>query len=413
MKIYLDSLGCRLNQSEIEDMASRFVAAGHEIVTDPVAAELCVVNTCAVTVEAGRKSRRLIRQLHRANPESRIIATGCFAHLEPDVTARLPGVVRVVSNDKKDAVAPQIDAPPLPPGTMRTRAFVKAQDGCNNRCTFCVTTLARGKSRSRLAHEIIDEINALAAVGYHEVVLTGVHLGAYGRDLDGPGLDALVRAVLDETDVPRVRLSSLEPWDIPAGFFDLWTNPRMCRQLHLPLQSGSAATLKRMARRVTPACFAALVEEARDHIPDLALTTDVIVGFPGETETEFAESLAFVRAVDFAKLHVFRYSSRPGTAAAALQDRVDRKTARARSEAMLALSDAGAQRFAAGFVGREMPVLWETPSLQDDGFYLNTGLTDNYIRVWLRAPRPLENRIVSVRLVEQVPGGLRGNFTHN
>lgn len=414
MKVYLHTLGCRLNQSEIESMAARFAAAGHVIVTDPTQAGLCVVNTCAVTAEAARKSRQLIRRLHRANPQASLVVTGCFAQLEPEAAARLPGVTRVVSNDAKDEIAPpQVgEVSHLPPGALgRTRAFVKAQDGCNNHCAYCVTTLARGASRSRPLGEVIDEIDALAAAGYKEVVLTGVHLGAYGRDLGRhDDLSRLVRAVLERTSIPRVRLSSLEPWEIPADFFALWENPRFCRQLHLPLQSGAAATLRRMGRRTTPADFAALVGEARAHIPDLSLTTDIMVGFPGESEAEFAESLDFVRRMDFAKLHVFRYSPRPGTPAASMPGQVDGVTQRARSAQMQALSDEGARRFAARFVGRVMPVLWEAARPGEDGSFVNSGLTDNYLRVWLDVGRVLTNTITTACLVEVVEGGLRGDM---
>jgi threonylcarbamoyladenosine tRNA methylthiotransferase MtaB len=320
----------------------------------------------------------------------------------------------VVPNDAKDEIAPLPvgKVTPLPPGALgRTRAFVKVQDGCNNRCAFCVTTLARGASRSRPLGEVIEEINALVAAGYKEAVLTGVHLGAYGRDLGRrDDLGGLVRAVLEQTAIPRVRLSSLEPWEVPAGFFALWENPRLCRHLHLPLQSGSAATLGRMGRRTTPADFAALVNRARAHIPDLSLTTDIMVGFPGETGAEFAESLAFVREMDFAKLHVFRYSPRPGTPAASMPGRVDGAAQRERSAQMQALSDEGARRFAARFVGRVMPVLWEAARTGEDGHFVNSGLTDNYLRVWLRISRVLTNTIASVRLVEVVDGGLRGEL---
>ncbi len=410
MRVYLDTLGCRLNQAEIESMARRYAAAGHEVVVDPALADACVVNTCAVTLEAARKSRQLIRHLHRINPALSITVTGCYAQLEPHAAARLPGVARVVPNDQKEAIAPQPDNGDalLMPGALgRTRAFIKVQDGCENRCTFCVTTLARGESRSRPSNAIIGEISALARGGFKEAVLTGVHLGAYGRDL-GTDLRALVRAVLDQTDIPRVRLSSLEPWDLAPDFFALWEDPRLCRQLHLPLQSGAARTLRRMARRTTPASYAALIEAARAHIPDLALTTDIIVGFPGETEAEFQESMAFVRAMDFARLHVFRYSPRAGTAAAAMPGHVDEATKRARSLQMQALSDAGGARFRSRFIGRVMPVLWESVEGANGRTWRNTGLTDNYLRVWLDAPRVLTNTITPVRLVDLDDGGLRG-----
>lgn len=411
MKVYLHTLGCRLNQAEIESMARRYLAAGHVVVLDPTEADVCVINTCAVTAEAARKSRQSIRHLNRANPDAAITVTGCYAQLEPRAVASLPGVTRIVPNDQKDALAPEADnaEPPMPGMVGRTRAFIKVQDGCDNRCTFCVTTIARGASRSRPLREIVAEINALADAGYKEAVLTGVHLGAYGRDL-GTDLRALVRAVLDETAIPRVRLSSLEPWDLAPDFFALWANPRLCRQLHLPLQSGCARTLRRMARRTTPASFAALIESARAHIPDLALTTDVMVGFPGETEAEFQESLAFVRAMDFARLHVFRYSLRKGTAAARMPDQIDETTKQARSTQMQALSDEGARRFRARFVGRELPVLWEAVEAAEGRQWRNSGLTDNYLRVRLTAPRLLTNTITRVRLTRLEDGGLSGEL---
>lgn len=415
MRVYLHTLGCRLNQAEIERMARQYAAAGHDVVADAADADVCVVNTCAVTGEAARKSRQLVRHLHRANPALSIIVTGCYAQLEPEAVARLPGVLQVVPNAEKDDIAPQPDnarpdeALPTSGTAGRTRAFVKVQDGCNNRCTFCVTTIARGASRSRPLSAVVAEIDALAGAGYKEVVLTGVHLGAYGRDL-GTDLFTLVRAVLDGTAIPRLRLSSLEPWDLAPGFFDLWQDGRLCRQLHLPLQSGAARTLRRMARRTTPAAYAALVESARARIPDLALTTDVIVGFPGETDAEFEESLAFARAMDFAKLHVFRYSPREGTAAASMSPQIDEATKRARSAQIQALSDEGGRRFAARFVGRVMSVLWEADAGARGRVWRNTGLTDNYLRVWLDAPRVLTNTITSVRLAGVCDGGLRGEL---
>src|SRR5262249_1459661 len=197
----------------------------------------------------------------------------------------------------------------------RTRAFIKVQDGCDRHCRFCVTRVARGKGRSRDLNEIVKEINELYDAGYQEAVLTGVHLGSYGHDLGQPdGLYRLLSVTLAETDIPRVRLSSLEPWGIAPGFFALWENPRLCRHLHLPLQSGCDTPLRRMSRRTSPAEFRAVVESARSHIRDLAIATDVIVGFPGETDEEFAISRAFIEEMSFADMHIFRYSKRPGTA---------------------------------------------------------------------------------------------------
>lgn len=413
MKVYLDFTGCRLNQSEIEMLARQFRQAGHQVVGAASEAELCVVNTCAVTSEASRSSRAMIRRLNRANAAAQIVATGCYSELSPQVVGALPGVSTVIGNAEKDRLVPIVlqEEPPaeafdhepldrdaLPGALGRTRAFVKAQDGCDNHCTFCVTTIARGQGRSRALADVVREVQALAAEGYHEVVLTGVHLGSYGHDLGvRDGLAQLVRALLDETDVPRLRLSSLEPWDLSPEFFALWENSRLCRHLHLPLQSGCDATLKRMARRTTQAKFRALVEAARKRIPDLALSTDVIAGFPGETDAEFETSFAYVREMDFMKLHVFRYSKRPGTAAARMPGHVSEDAKKARSARLLALSDEGAERFAAQFVGREVSVLWEQVSGATPDGFVNSGLTDHYVRVEMVSPDVLTNTITTVR----------------
>jgi threonylcarbamoyladenosine tRNA methylthiotransferase MtaB len=230
-------------------------------------------------------------------------------------------------------------------------------------------------------------------------VLTGVHLGSYGHDLgDSDGLLHLVATILNETDIPRLRLSSLEPWDLSAAFFDLWTSPRLCRHLHLPLQSGCDHTLRRMRRNTTQADFSVLVAAARERIPDLSITTDVIVGFPGETEEEFAISKTFVEAMEFARLHVFRYSKRPGTPAARMREQVSTDAKKERSAQMQALSDEMEQRFARCFTGQRVPVLWEqVTGATEDGF-VNVGYTDNYIRVKAIHPRVLTNYITPARL---------------
>lgn len=414
MKVHLRTLGCRLNQSEIDMMARQFQQQGHEIVDDPALADWFVVNTCAVTNEAARSSRHLVRELNRANETGQITVTGCYAQIAPGEIRVLPGVARIVDNFEKDNLVSALTGVPLEPfdeepisrqdalkgASARTRAFIKVQDGCDNACTFCVTTIARGAGRSRPMTEILNEIHHLYTVGYQEAVLTGVHLGSYGHDLgDQAGLLHLVRTILDETDIPRLRLSSLEPWDLSPEFFDLWQNPRLCRHLHLPLQSGCDSTLKRMLRRTSQAQFSMLMRAARERVPEMGITTDVIVGFPGETDDEFAISEAFIAEMNFAGLHVFRYSKRPGTAAARMRNHVDEAVKKDRSARLHTLSEQMEIRFAERAVGQTLPVLWEHISGATQDGFMNVGYTDNYIRVGCIHPRVLTNQITPARLL--------------
>ena len=370
MKIYLDTIGCKLNQSEIESMARQFRAAGHEVVASAQDADMAVVNTCAVTVEAASDSRGKLRHISRAGVNE-IIATGCWVTLQPGQASALPNVSRIVTNDRKDRLVADIlndrdqvfdvepiIREPLPGLHHRTRAFIKVQDGCDNHCTFCVTTIARGESRSRPIADVISDVQYALDGGTKEIVLTGVHLGSWGQDFN-LHLRDLVNSILRETNVPRLRLSSLEPWDLDADFFSLWGDPRLCQHLHLPLQSGCDATLKQMARKTTPASFRDLVTAARQIMPDVAITTDIIAGFPGETEDEFAESLAFVKEMDFAGGHAFTYSPRPGTGAARMKDRVRPEVGKERNAIYRAAFDESANAYRQKFIGMTLPVLWE------------------------------------------------------
>jgi len=411
MRIHLRTLGCRLNQSEIETMARHFRRQGHEIVDDPALADQIVVNTCAVTEDASRASRRLVRGLNRANTAAQITVTGCYAQIAPDQIAVIPGVARVVDNGAKDQLVTAITGQTLEPFDLepitrdtpthlaRTRAFVKVQDGCDNACTFCVTTIARGEGRSRDLNDIIGEIHLLTAMGYQEAVLTGVHLGSYGQDRGAhAGLITLVKAILADTDIPRLRLSSLEPWDLTPDFFELWHDPRLCPHLHLPLQSGCDATLKRMLRKTTQVQFRALLQAARAAIPDPCITSDVIVGFPGETDEEFAISEAFVRAMDFAGLHVFRYSKRPGTAAARMRGHIAEDVKQTRSARLIALGAELERRYAERYIGATRPVVWEHISGAAQEGFVNVGYTDNYIRVSALHPRVLTGLMVPAQI---------------
>lgn len=423
VRVYLERVGCKLNQSEIEALARGFVQAGHRLVQASEEADLCVVNTCTVTQAADSKSRKLIRQLRRANPTAYLIVTGCYAEMSPQEVRAIGGVDLIVGNEDKERLVelaenfePQTSNFKLQTRNFKalslghTRAFVKIQDGCNNRCTYCIVSLARGRERSRPRQEILAEVEALVAAGCKEVVLTGVHIGGYGRDLD-TGLDQLVEDILTETTVPRLRLSSIEPWDLEQSLLRLWENPRLCRHLHLPLQSGCDATLQRMARRYTTSQYASLVAAARRSIPDLAVTTDIIVGFPGETAEEFAMSLSFVEEMEFARAHVFKYSARTGTAAAKMPHQVPYAEKKRRSEAMLRLARQSSQRFWRRFLGRRMEVLWETPCKDDKhkrGSPPWSGLTDNYIRVMTRSELDLANTITPTKLVGLVKRGMYG-----
>jgi len=423
MKIFLDSIGCRLNQAEIETLARQFRSAGHSIVPNAAEADLAVINTCTVTSAAASDSRGKLRRVARLGVD-KIVATGCWVTLEPAAAAALPGISRIVPNQAKEALAADLlglpveffdleplARQPLPGLRQRTRAFIKAQDGCNNACTFCITTVARGAGRSRPAEAVLSDMRSAQDGGVQEIVLTGVHLASWGQDFATPQrLADLLSALLARTDVPRLRLSSLEPWDLDETFFQLWENPRLCRHLHLPLQSGSASVLRRMARKTNPESFARLVEAARGRIPELAVTTDLIAGFPGESAAEFTETLAFVQAMDFAGGHVFTYSRRPGTPAARMQGQVRSELARSRSQQLRRVLDQTARSYRRRFLGRILSVLWEsTDQLNGDGWTME-GLTDNYLRVSVKTPEPRWNRLDPVRLTAEAPDGLSGEI---
>ena len=422
MKAYLAFLGCKLNQSEMEALRRQLAEAGWTLAAADEA-DVVVLNTCAVTAEAARKSRQMLRRLRAESPNATIVATGCYAELWPGEIEDAARPDLIVNNQDKARLAEILSnaagATHLPATDLvdeesarqmhrpnRTRAFVKIQDGCDNACAYCVVHIARGQSRSVAPETIIAEVRREANARRREVVLTGVNIGAYGHDGGGSDLGGLTRRLLDETDIERIRLSSVEPWSFREEWLGLWENPRLCRHLPLPLQSGSDAVLRRMNRPYSGGDFLHLARALHAALPDLALTTDIIAGFPGETEADHLDTLALAESAGFARLHVFPFSPRPGTPAADMPSQVAREDAERRCAELRAHGMRLASTFAARFVGRTMDVLWE----QSPKGNLWTGLTGNYLRVFAESESDLGNRIVATRLTETIKGGLRGQI---
>ena len=397
MYINFQALGCRLNEAELETWANEFMQLGHQVTTDAGEADVVVFNSCAVTAQADRKSRQQIGRLHRSNPSARLVVTGCHASLNPEAVRSGLGVDLVVDNQHKEQLVQQAlqlvgeDSNVGEPAAMpreepqnalllrgRHRGFVKIQDGCRYRCTYCIVTIARGDERSRSEVDIVEEIRRLHRQGVQEVALTGVHVGGYGSDIDS-SLYRLLNRILDESAIPRIRLASVEPWDLPPNFFQLFDEPRLMPHMHLPIQSGCDAVLRRMARRCKTAEFARLVDRARSAIPLFNITTDLITGFPGETEQEWQQTLDFVARTGFGHMHIFPFSARAGTKAARLPDQVDMATRKARSREMHALAAELKRSELAAHVGSRVDVLWEQQINPDSGQWI--GYSPHYHKV--------------------------------
>jgi len=394
--VALETLGCKLNQAESESLARQFAWMGCHVVHPTDGADIYILNTCTVTHIADRKSRHLLRLARRRNPDALIIATGCYAERAPDELARIPEVDIVLGNDEKARLVEVLaergvigtNSAVCPP-MLRTRSLVKVQEGCNRFCSYCIVPLVRGRERSLPVDEVVDEVRARVEMGYQEVVLTGTQIGAYK-----PGLELLVQRILTETVIGRLRLSSLQPQDITPGLLTLWQDEKLCRHFHLPLQSGSDSVLWQMRRRYSVADYERAVAMVQEAIPDVAITTDIMVGFPGESDEEFEESYWFCQRVGFADIHVFPFSERLGTLAALMPDKVEYRVKKERSERMLKLARESSLHFRDKFFGRTMTVLWEQGV---EGGWV--GLTDNYIRVFASSNEPLKNRLTATRLV--------------
>lgn len=414
------TLGCKLNQAESEAIARGLTLAGCRVVDRPAAADAFVINSCSVTHVADRKTRHLVRLARRLAPEAVVLLTGCFPETAGMEVARATGADLVVpSRDKDGVVAALLDFRPAAvsvaagsmPGSLRTRAFVKAQEGCNDVCAFCIVPRTRGRERSLSPEQVATVVAEREEAGAQEVVITGTQLGAYGRDLDGfrYGPEGLIRRLLETTSVPRIRFSSLQPQDMSPRLLALWEDPRLCRHFHLALQSGSEAVLRRMRRRYTIARYREALALIREIVPKAAITTDVIAGFPGESEVEFAETIAFCREAGFAQMHVFPYSRRPGTSAYLLKEHVPDPIKRERVSALIDLARASGATYRRQFIGRVEPVLFESVTRDANGLRWE-GLTDTYIRVVAPANADLQNRILPVALTADSENGLTGTL---
>jgi threonylcarbamoyladenosine tRNA methylthiotransferase MtaB len=394
-RVRIVTFGCKVNQCDSDEIARALAARGYQIGGRGEPAETYIINTCTVTAVADAKARKLIRRIARTQPEATLIVTGCLAQRDPYALLDLPGVTAVVPNTRKLRLPdflPGLVAPLFPTTYLpsRTRAFLKIQDGCNHCCAFCVVPDARGQQVSKPMPDVIAEVRLLADSGVQELVLCGIRLGAYQGDEEDT-LAALLHQ-LRATHIPRLRLSSIEPMDLTADLLsEAAGHPTLCHHLHLPLQAGDDDVLQAMGRRYTAADFAALVQRVRDIWPDAAITTDVMVGFPGETDKQFQRSLIFAREMAFSRVHVFPYSPRPGTPAAQRADQIPTAAKRDRTQQMLALADELESRAAERWVGRQVSVLFE-----ERGSKGLTGHTEHYLRLHADGPDDWVGRILPV-----------------
>ncbi len=422
-KAALHNLGCKVNAYETEAMQEMLEKAGYEIVPFKEGADVYVINTCTVTNIADRKSRQMLHRARKMNPDAVVVAAGCYVQAQEGKEVDPCIDIVIGNNHKKDLVrileeyernrkedsavkaignighTKEYESLHLTKPGDHTRAYIKVQDGCNQFCTYCIIPYARGRVRSRSMEDVVSEVQDLAENGYREVVLTGIHLSSYGIDFDGERhLYDLIRAVHDVDGIMRIRLGSLEPGIITEEFAEgLAALPKVCPHFHLSLQSGCDATLKRMNRRYTSGEYFEKCRILRKYFDNPALTTDVIVGFPGETEEEFQESMAFVEKVNFYETHIFKYSRREGTKAAVMEHQVSEQAKVARSALMIELGERHRKAYEAGFIGRTVEVLIEEDAVIN-GKAVQTGHTREYMKIALESGKNLRNSIINVQI---------------
>ena len=409
MKVALYTLGCKLNQAETEALSSHLSRAGFQLVSPDDGADVCIANTCTVTHIADRKSRHWLRLARRRNPRALIIATGCYAQrsshdlapladlvLDNEEKQGLPAIIQTLALEERGLGEGGAEQYQMLGAATRVRSLIKIQDGCQSPCTYCIVPEVRPREYSLPASQIIDDVKQKVSLGYREVILTGTKVGAYRHgNID---LRNLVRRILGGTGIERLRLSSLQPSEISCQFLALWQDHRLCRHFHLALQSGSETVLRTMRRSYSLEQYQTTADSIKQMMPDAAITTDIMVGFPAESDEEFEQSYSFCQQAGFANIHVFPFSRRPGTTAADMPDQVKDKAKQERNRRMLELSQISRRRFCEQFLGQTMSVLWEKETGPGSGIY--SGLTANYIRVFSHSEKPLSNEITSVRLLE-------------
>ena len=415
-KIAFITLGCKVNLYDTEAMAELFTEKGYEVVDFEEYADVYLINTCTVTNLGDKKSRQMIRRAKRINPNSVVVATGCYAQVASEEVAKIEGINIVIGTKNRSEIVETVENYVAENGvvnnvsdimgekefeplqisrlTNRTRAYIKIQEGCNRYCTYCIIPYARGPIRSRKPEEVIEEVKKLAENGFKEVVLTGIHVASYGLDLGNITLADIIEKVHSVNGIERIRFSSMEPLAIDDDFVARMAKlPKVCDHYHLSLQSGCNRTLKRMNRKYNAEQYAEACERLRNTFPNVAITTDIIVGFPDETEEDFKESLAFAEKMKLDKIHTFPYSPKKGTPAAKMKNQISGDVKSQRSKEMIALSDKMNIDFLNNNIGKTVPVLFED---MENGFW--QGHTTNYIKVLAKSDENLNNKIVDVKL---------------
>lgn len=424
------TLGCKVNQYETEAMSELFEKSGYEIVAFEEYADVYVVNTCTVTGMSDRKSRQIIRRAKRLNPHAIAVVTGCYAQTAPDAALKIDGVNLVVgTQDRKNIVSlvesitsdssenavrdimhtREFEDLSVKTYKNRTRAYIKIQEGCNQFCSYCIIPYARGPVRSRPCGEVIAEVERLAEEGFTEVILAGIHVASYGIDLGDCDLAKLIRHIDKIEKIRRIRLSSIEPMTLDESFIEnVKSCKKLCRHFHISLQSGCDETLKRMNRKYTGADYEKIVNGLRKNYPDVAITTDIMVGFPGETDEEFRKTCEFVEKIAFADAHVFQYSRRNGTPAAARPGQIPSAEKEKRSKKIIEITKKSQEEYFKKFVGTYAEVLFEQPCHRKDGYF--EGKTDNYLTVAVPSDANLSGEYHKVLLTEATDFGLTGKI---